>query len=807
MKEFKSEDKNIARVSMQDVMHNSMMPYAEYIIMERALPRVEDGLKPVQRRILYTMLELSITPDKPHRKSARIVGDTMGKYHPHGDSSIYDAMVRMSQDYNMRVPLVDGHGNFGSIDGDSAAAMRYTEARLTPIAMEMLAYIEKDTVPFKLNFDDSMKEPVMLPARFPNLLVNGSTGIAIGLATNIPPHNLGEVIDGVIARIKNKRMSLDELMQIIKAPDFPTGGYLLNMDELKQAYETGKGKIRLRAKTHIENGSNGKKKIVITQIPYQVNKSSMLEKILKVSEQRKVMFSGISDIRDESDRTGIRAVVELKKGADANNMLNCLYKYTDLQTTFGINMVAIADGVPKQLSLLEIIDHYVKYQKQVVTKRTQHDLENAERREHILAGLIIAVNNIDEVIKIIRGSDSPKEAKIKLKERFELSSVQAQAILDMRLARLTALEIITLESEYAQIIKIIKSLKTILSSETKLLNLIVKELLDIKEDNADNRRTEILSENAEVVIDTSDFEVIEDCVVVLTRSGVIKKMSVKAFKKGMETGSKDEANAPLTVLATKSNRLIRCFTDAGNMYSINAMDIPESRWREKGRAINTLLLGVLKSESIIGIYDFSDYKDSDTIVFVTNTGMIKRSNLGEYKTKNSKLLACGLKEKTSIVSINILNEDRNLLIVTKMGMSIRISLDEVSVMGRSAKGVKGISLDKNDLVAFAFLVNGKGDICLISDYGFSKMTEISEFETQGRAGKGLKAMNFMPGAKNGNEIKVAFYITEPTIFKILMKSGDFERLSTTDIIRDKRNTKGEQAVNVVLGNTVEKGFC
>ena len=807
MKEFKSEDKNIARVSMQDVMHNSMMPYAEYIIMERALPRVEDGLKPVQRRILYTMLELSITPDKPHRKSARIVGDTMGKYHPHGDSSIYDAMVRMSQDYNMRVPLVDGHGNFVSIDGDSAAAMRYTEARLTPIAMEMLAYIEKDTVPFKLNFDDSMKEPVMLPARFPNLLVNGSTGIAIGLATNIPPHNLGEVIDGVIARIKNKRMSLDELMQIIKAPDFPTGGYLLNMDELKQAYETGKGKIRLRAKTHIENGSNGKKKIVITQIPYQVNKSSMLEKILKVSEQRKVMFSGISDIRDESDRTGIRAVVELKKGADANNMLNCLYKYTDLQTTFGINMVAIADGVPKQLSLLEIIDHYVKYQKQVVTKRTQHDLENAERREHILAGLIIAVNNIDEVIKIIRGSDSPKEAKIKLKERFELSSVQAQAILDMRLARLTALEIITLESEYAQIIKIIKSLKTILSSETKLLNLIVKELLDIKEDNADNRRTEILSENAEVVIDTSDFEVIEDCVVVLTRSGVIKKMSVKAFKKGMETGSKDEANAPLTVLATKSNRLIRCFTDAGNMYSINAMDIPESRWREKGRAINTLLLGVLKSESIIGIYDFSDYKDSDTIVFVTNTGMIKRSNLGEYKTKNSKLLACGLKEKTSIVSINILNEDRNLLIVTKMGMSIRISLDEVSVMGRSAKGVKGISLDKNDLVAFAFLVNGKGDICLISDYGFSKMTEISEFETQGRAGKGLKAMNFMPGAKNGNEIKVAFYITEPTIFKILMKSGDFERLSTTDIIRDKRNTKGEQAVNVVLGNTVEKGFC
>jgi len=807
MKEVKKQDMKITPVSMQDVMHNSMMPYAEYIIMERALPRVEDGLKPVQRRILYTMLELSITPDKPHRKSARIVGDTMGKYHPHGDSSIYDAMVRMSQDYNMRVPLVDGHGNFGSIDGDSAAAMRYTEARLTPIAMEMLAYIEKDTVPFKLNFDDSLKEPVVLPARYPNLLVNGSSGIAIGLATNIPPHNLGEVIDGVIARIKNKNITLDEMMETIKAPDFPTGGYLLNLEGLKEAYKTGKGKVTLRAKTNIENGANGKKRIVITEIPYQVNKASMLEKILKVSEQRKVMFSGISDIRDESDRTGIRAVVELRKGVDPKNMLNCLYKYTDLQTTFGINMVAIADGVPKQLSLIEIIDHYIAYQKQVVTRRIKHDLENAEKREHILSGLIIAVNNIDEVIKIIRGSQSPKEAKQRLIDRFELTSIQAQAILDMRLARLTALEIITLEDEYAQILKIIKSLKSILSSNAKLMNLIAKELNSVKDANEDARRTEVLAENGEIVIDTSDFEVVEDCVVILTRNGFLKKMSLKAFKKGMETGNIDETHAPKTVLATKTDRLIRCFTSFGNMYSISADDIPDSRWRDRGRAINTLLAGVIKNEEIVEIYDFEEYKDSDSIVFATDTGMVKRTALKEYKTKVSKLLACGLKEKTKIISTNILTDESNLLLLTAKGMSIRISFGEISEMGRSAKGVKGISLDKKDVVRFAFLVNGKGDICLISESGYAKMTEVSEFETQGRAGKGLKAINFVPAAKNGKEVKAAFLISEPAMLTIKFKNGDFEKLSTMNIVRDKRNTKGEPAVNVVLGNAVENGYC
>ncbi len=806
MKEPKGQDRKITLVSMQDVMHNSMMPYAEYIIMERALPRVEDGLKPVQRRILYTMLELAITPDKPHRKSARIVGDTMGKYHPHGDSSIYDAMVRMAQDFNMRVPLVDGHGNFGSVDGDSAAAMRYTEARLTPMAMEMLAFIEKDTVPFKLNFDDSLKEPVMLPSRFPNLLVNGASGIAIGLATNIPTHNLGEVIDGVIARIDNKKLTLDELMGIIKGPDFPTGGYMMDLEGLKEAYETGRGKITLRAKCSIENAANGKKAIIITELPYQVNKANMLEKILRVAEQKKAMFSGISDIRDESDRTGIRAVIELKKGVDAENMLNILYKYTDLQTTFGINMVAIADHVPKQLSLIEIIDHYIEYQRKVVTRRTQHDLENAEHREHILSGLIVAVNNIDEIIKIVRSSESPKEAKLRLMERFDLSDVQAQAILDMRLARLTALEVVTLEDEYAKIVKIIESLKAILASNTKLMKVISNELKEIKEAYADPRRTHILSEKEEIVIDTSEFEVVEDCAVTLTRSGLLKKMSVKSFKKGAETGNVDEANAALKTLATKTDRMVRVLTDMGNMYSISLADLEESRWKDKGRAINTLLAGVLKNEQIIDIYDFDEYKPTDQLVFVTDTGIVKRSELSEYDTRKSKLAACGLKEGSRIIAALMQTVEPDLLLVTRQGMSIRISLEEVSPMGRTAKGVKGMSLENKDEIAFAFLVNGKGDICLISDAGYAKMTIASEFETQGRGGKGLKAMNFVPQAKNGKTVQGAFLLNEPVMISVQLKNGDFERLSSLKIVRDKRNTKGEPAVNVVMGNTVEKAF-
>ena len=480
---------------MESVMHESMMPYAEYVIMERALPRVEDGLKPVQRRILYTMQELGLMPDKPHKKSARIVGDALGKYHPHGDTSVYDAMVRMAQDYNMRYPLVDGHGNFGSIDGDSAAAMRYTEARMTPLALELLRDLDKDTVSFSLNFDDSLKEPDLLPGRYPNLLVNGSSGIAVGLATNIPPHNLGEVIDGVISVMDNPEITTEQLSSIITGPDFPTGGIIIGNEEIKNAYETGKGKILLRAKVDTENLPGGKKQLVITEIPYQVNKAALLEKILRLSEQKKGVLTGISDIRDESDRSGIRAVIEIKKDGDADKILNFLYKYSDLQVTFGVNMVAIADGKPRQLSLKAILEYYIKHQKEVVTRRTKYDLDRAKARAHILEGLIIAINNIDRVIAIIRSSKNPKTARIRLMDEFALTEIQAQAVLDMRLQKLTNLEVITLEKEYEQVKKLIDQLTAILSSEARLMKVIKSELQGLRKQYADNRRTLIVEES------------------------------------------------------------------------------------------------------------------------------------------------------------------------------------------------------------------------------------------------------------------------------------------------------------------------
>ena len=491
----------IIQKSMEDVMHDSMMPYSEHVILERALPRVEDGLKPVQRRILFTMHELGNTPDKPHRKCARIVGDCLGKYHPHGDSSVYDALARMAQSFVMRTPLVDGHGNFGSIDGDSPAAMRYTEARMTEQALVLLRDLDKDTVSFHLNFDDSLKEPDVLPGRFPNLLVNGASGIAVGLATNIPPHNMGEVIDGAIAQIDNPDITTPELMQYIKAPDFPTGGILAGDGELLQAYETGRGKLQVRARVHIEDGSAGRKLIVIDEIPYQVNKAAMLEKILRLSEEKKNLLSGIYDIRDESDRMGMRAVIEVRRESNPQQVLNVLYKYSDLQVTFGVNMVAIAGGKPVQMGVKQMLGYYIAHQKDVVTRRTKYDLQQAEARAHILEGLIVAVDNLNEVIRLIRGSKTPKEAREKLMERFALTEIQAQAILDMRLQRLTNLEILALRKEYEELEKRIATLKGILASEKKLMNVIKKELKEIRDAYADPRRTQIVDSFEQIVIE------------------------------------------------------------------------------------------------------------------------------------------------------------------------------------------------------------------------------------------------------------------------------------------------------------------
>ena len=516
-------DKNILTKSMDDVMHESMLPYAEHVILERALPRVEDGLKPVQRRILYTMLGLGNTPDKPHRKSARIVGDCLGKYHPHGDSSVYDAMVRMAQDFNMRAPLVDGHGNFGSIDGDSAAAMRYTEARMTPLALELLRDIDKDTVKFSLNFDDTEKEPDVLPGRFPNLLVNGANGIAVGLATAIPPHNFAETIDAVIAQMEKPDISLDELMQIIPCPDFPTGGYILASDEIRAAYETGRGKLTVRAKCHIEEQKNGKKLIVATEMPYQVNKARALEGILKITQEKKAMFAGVSDIRDESDRMGMRAVIEVKKDADAGKILQYLYKYSDLQVTFGVNMVAIAEGKPQQLGLKDMLRYYIAHQEDVVTRRTRFDLDAAMKREHILNGLSIAVMNIDEVIAIIRASKTPKIAREALMKRFELTEIQAQAILDLRLQRLTNLELLAIEKEHKNILKTIKELNAILASPQRLHQVIKGELGEIREKYAKPRMTEII--NAEPVIEVNEAEIAAvDVSVAISADGKLRRV-------------------------------------------------------------------------------------------------------------------------------------------------------------------------------------------------------------------------------------------------------------------------------------------
>ena len=571
--------------NMEDVLHDSMIPYSEHVILERALPRVEDGLKPVQRRILFTMHELGNTADKPHRKCARIVGDCLGKYHPHGDSSVYDALARMAQSFVMRAPLVDGHGNFGSIDGDSPAAMRYTEARMTELAAQLLRDIDKDTVGVHLNFDDTQKEPDLLPARFPNLLVNGASGIAVGLATNIPPHNLGEAIDAAAALIDRPSIDTRGLMQFLKGPDFPTGGILAADGELLQAYETGRGKLQVRARLHLEDGSAGRKLIVITEIPYQVNKAAMLEKILKVSEEKKALFSGIYDIRDESDRTGMRAVIEVRKDADPEKLLNALYKYTDLQVTFGVNMVAIAGGKPVQLGVKAILSHFIAHQKNVVSRRTKYELNQAETRAHVLEGLIVAVDNLDEVIRLIRSSKNPKEARGRLMKRFELTEIQAQAILDMRLQRLTNLEILTLRKEYAELLKLIANLKAILASEKKLMNVIKKELMEIREKFADPRRTELVDSFQEIVIEP-EAPVADETAVVLTRAGFVKRMPPKALEKA------DKTDAPAQVLSCFTDEKLLFITDLGNCYPVPVSQIPECRPRDRGIALGGLLGGL-----------------------------------------------------------------------------------------------------------------------------------------------------------------------------------------------------------------------
>ncbi|MEA4998941.1 MAG: DNA topoisomerase (ATP-hydrolyzing) [Candidatus Limiplasma sp.] len=799
----------ILQMPMEEVMHNSMIPYAEHIIMERAIPRVEDGLKPVQRRILYTMMELNLAPENPHRKCARIVGDCLGKYHPHGDSSVYEALVRMSQDFSMRAQLVDGHGNFGSIDGDSAAAMRYTEARMAPLAMQMLRDIEKDTVPFRLNFDDTMKEPDMLPARFPNLLVNGASGIAIGLATNIPPHNLREVIQAVVAQIDNPDISIEELMNILPAPDFPTGGVLLDTEELKNAYLTGRGKLTLRARTHFEDGAAGRKLLVITEVPYQVNKAAMLEKILKLSEEKKAALGGIYDIRDESDRTGMRAVIELKKDTDAEKVLGYLLKYSDLQVTFGVNMVAIADGKPRLMSLKRVLRYYIKHQKNVVTARTQYELDRAKARAHILEGLMIAVDNLDEVIALVRRSKTPKEAKLGLMERFALSEIQAQAILDMRLQRLTGLEIESLRKEYADLLKLISKLEAILADERKLLKVIKEELADIAKQYGDERRTTLVHPTRVVEAVAVEAEhVAELATVTYTRAGYLRRMYPKFYQKlppvSLENGNLEDY--PLWRFETDTDRTLYLFTNLGNCYQLPVDALAESnKPAQRGSLLTGVIAGLEENETPVQMLcgTSEELKAMPDLLFVTRGGQLKRSAATEYDVRRQKFAALNLREGDSLLSVLPLDAALDLLLISRSGMSLRCHTDALPTMGRTTAGVRGMTLEEWDALLLAAQPGAGDHVLLVSERGFAKRVLYMDFEPQARGGKGVKAFYFNKSGSNGSYVAAALPLTDAAGDAILLQhKSPPSRVIPSEVMLQGKQDKGTAYVMAIMDDVV-----
>jgi len=800
-------DQHIIESPMEEVMHNSMIPYAEHVIMERAIPRVEDGLKPVQRRILYTMNELAIHPDTPHRKCARIVGDCLGKYHPHGDSSVYDALVRLAQDFSMRGKLVDGHGNFGSVDGDGAAAMRYTEARMAPLATEMLRDLDKDTVPFRLNFDDTLKEPDMLPASFPNLLVNGASGIAVGLATNIPPHNLRETISAVIAQIDNPDITLDELMQIVPAPDFPTGGVLLNTPEIRTAYETGKGKLTLRARTHIEDGSAGRKLIVITEIPYQVNKAAMLEKILKLSEEKKAALGCIYDIRDESDRMGMRAVIELRKDADVDKVLGYLFKYSDLQVTFGVNMFAIADSKPRLLSLKRAIKYYIRHRKNVVTARTQYDLDKARARAHILEGLMIAVDNLDEVIKIIRGSENPKTAKAALMARFELSDVQAQAILDMRLQRLTNLEILTLRKEYAELLKLIAELESILKSERKLMSVIKKELKAVADKYGDERRTEIVDTENVVEAIQKEEVVAEEALITFSKAGLLRRMYPPRAKKQAAEMEAAEAEDPTVYrFEAFTDHTLYFFTNLGNCYTLSVSALPEmNKPKDRGALLNAVLAGLEENEVPVHIMCLKpgDVTDKPDLLFVTRNGQVKRTAAAEYDVRRSKFAAVNLKDGDVLNAVFPMDPALDLLFFSESGMCIRFHADTIPAQGRVAGGVKGINLEDGDRVLWAGQPQATDQLVLFSDRGYAKRILYMDFEPQARAGKGLKSFYFNKNGANGTRLAaVALVPAEGAVIRVTQKMSPATDIDSSEILMQNKTAKGMPMVLALLDDVV-----
>lgn len=796
--------KNVINKNLDVVMHESMLPYSEHVILDRALPRVEDGLKPVQRRILYTMHEQGLTPDKPHKKSAKVVGDCLAKYHPHGDSSVYDAMVRLAQDFNLRAPLVDGHGNFGSIDGDSAAAMRYTEARMAPLALEMLRDLEKNTVPWMLNYDDSLQEPVLLTSRFPNLLVNGASGIAVGLATNIPPHNLAETINGAIAYIDNPHIKIEEMMKIIKAPDFPTGGYIVGGDELKQAYKTGKGKISIRAKIHVEGEAGEKKNIVITEIPYQVNRARLQQKILEVRESRKEILGGISEILDESDKTGIRVVIKIKKDADYKQILDCLFKYTDLQVTFGINMVAIADGRPQQMGLIEILSHYTAFQREVVYKRTKFDLDAAKERQHILQGLIIAVRNIDEVVRIIKKSESVSVARQRLRDRFKLSERQAQAILDMRLARLTSLEIFKLEQELLELEKKIAYLSQIIASKKMQYEIVKQELGEIKKKFKDDRRSEVISSVDDYVVQNSSGinakGPVENVVVGATLAGNIKCMQAKHFAQVSKLWNDRSSTNEIfhSMLSTATDKTILAFSNIGNAYKIEASSLPIVKFRDKGIALDKLFTGVKPEEKIVFMLELTDNVLGQDILFFTKSGMIKKSPLSEYQLLKPVYQAIKLKDDDEVVKIELDKLNTTILFITKNGLGLNADKNDIPVQGRISAGVKGINMAETDSLVFVSQIQKGDTVVLVTNKAFAKRLNVNEIDVLARYRKGVKVFDFKTNTNIGSSVVGAgLYVENKSDIVTINKNQDYACVSASLAREDTRLGKGK---NLSIGS-------
>ena len=790
----------VQEVDLKETMEESYLQYSMSVIASRALPDVRDGLKPVQRRILYSMIELNNTPDKPHRKCARIVGDTMGKYHPHGDSSIYGALVNMAQDWATRYPLVEGHGNFGSVDGDGAAAMRYTEARLSKISMEMIADLNKNTVDFTPNFDETEKEPVVMPARYPNLLVNGTSGIAVGMATNIPPHNLREVVGAIVKIIDNiieedRETELDEILQIVKGPDFPTGAQILGTRGINEAYRTGRGKVRVRAVTNIETLPNGKSEIIVTELPYMVNKARLIETIASLVRDKKI--DGITNINDHSSREGMRICIELRRDANANVILNQLYKHTQMQDTFGVIMLALVEGQPKVLNLLDMLKHYLDHQEEVVTRRTQYDLNKAQERSHILEGLLKALDHIDEVIRIIRASANTAEAKNNLIERFELSDAQAQAIVDMRLRALTGLEREKLESEYKELMERIRILKAILGDRKELLRVIRREILAISEKYGDDRRTSIGFDEFDISME--DLIPRDNTVITMTRLGYIKRMTVDNFRsqhrggkgiKGMQTIEDDYIEE---LLMTTTHHYLMFFTNTGKVYRLKAYEIPEASRTARGTAIVNLIQ-LQPEEKITAVIPISKFEEGHYLFMATRKGVVKKTPILDYaNVRKTGLAAISLREEDELIEVKATDNTKDIILVTKYGQCIRFKETDVRVTGRVSMGVRGINLVDNDEVVGMQMSNQGDYLLIVSENGMGKRTAVSEFSVQLRGGKGVKCYKITE--KTGNVVGVKA-VNEENEIMLITTEGIIIRLQCSGISILGRITSGVKLMDM-----------